>query len=400
MEKAYFENIESIIQQLISAAQHKITVAVAWFTNQVLYDELIRALKREVSVKILMLDDLLNRSEFGLDFGMLINNGADIRLANPKSGTMHNKFCVIDDNVITGSYNWTYHANKNHENIIIVGESGVVDSYCEHFEKLFNDGTPISMPYEHLKWTDVKEGDFSEKRRIIYLDVMAKNDENRKIRGDKLISLNDAYKSGNTEEMEKASSLPIEEKLRTITDVLTSCAHDFELKLWEENITEKPRDNVDGHCNLSKWIFLPYDIVDGTNHREYIRGQLITYNSIRIILAGGYDLKIYDKQFVEVIKRYDNKKRGYNWYKDIPEKLLCIEHAQMFFYKFPSPMYNTSQPRTWPNTIPREISTIDVFGIAKEVIGDKVVFYDGWNPEERGQKIQNKFFTKYNHETD
>lgn len=61
--------------------------------------------------------------------------------------------------------------------------------------------------------------------------------------------------------------------------------------------------------------------------------------------------------------------------------------AQMFFYEFPSPMYNTSQPRTWPNTTPREISAIDVFGIAKEVNGDKVVFYDGWNPEERGQKI-------------
>lgn len=394
MEKAYFENIESIIQQLISAAQHKITVAVAWFTNQVLYDELIRALKREVSVKILMLDDLLNRNEFGLDFGLLAQNGADVRFANSKSGTMHNKFCVIDDKVITGSYNWTYHANKNHENIIIVDEPGVVDSYCEQFEKLFNEGTPISIPYEHLKWTDVKEGDFTEYRRNIFRDVMAKNDENKDIRRAKLISLNDAYKSGKPEELAKASSLPTEENLRTITDVLTSCTHDFELKLWEENRIGKPKDNVDGHYRLSKWIFLPYEIVEGTNHREYIKGKLKTYSSRHNIWAGGHDLEIYDKQFVEVIKRYDNDKRGYHWYKDIPDKLLCIEHAQMFFYKFPSPMYNTSQPRTWPNTTPREISAIDVFGIAKEVNGDKVVFYDGWNPEERGQKIQNKFFSK------
>ncbi len=392
MEKAYFENIESIIQQLISAAQHKITVAVAWFTNQVLYDELIRALKREVSVKILMLDDLLNRSEFGLDFGMLINNGADIRLANPKSGTMHNKFCVIDDNVITGSYNWTYHANKNHENIIIVDEPGVVDSYCEQFEKLFNEGTPISIPYEHLKWTDVKEGDFTEYRRNIFRDIMAKNDENRDIRRAKLISLNDAYKSGKPEELAKASSLPTEENLRTITDVLTSCTHDFELKLWEENITGKPKDNVDGHYRLSKWIFLPYEIVK--DRREYIKGQLRTYNSLRSFAAGGHDIKIYDSQFIEVIKRYDNKNKSIHWYKDIPEKILCIEYAQMFFFEFPSPMYNTSQPRTWGNATPREISAIDVFGIAKEVNGDKVVFYDGWNPRERGKKIQNKFFSK------
>ena len=68
--------------------------------------------------------------------------------------------------------------------------------------------------------------------------------------------------------------------------------------------------------------------------------------------------------------------------------------AQMFFYEFPSPMYNTSQPRTWGNATQREISAIDVFGIAKDVNGDKVVFYDGWDPQQRGQKIQNKFFSK------
>ena len=392
MTLSYFEKIEEQITSSISEAKDRIYVAVAWFSNHVIFDELIRALKREVRVKILILDDLLNRNEFGLNFGIIENNGADVRLTNPKSGTMHNKFCVIDDKVITGSYNWTYHANKNHENIIIVDEPRVVDSYCEQFEKLFNEGTPISIPYEHLKWTDVKEGDFMEYRRNILRDVMAKNDENRDVRRAKLISLNNAYRSGKPEELAEASSLPTEEYLRTITDVLTSCAHDFELKLWEENITGKPLENVDGHDRLSKWIFLPYEIVK--DRREYIKGQLRTYNSLRSFAAGGHDIKIYDSQFIEVIKRYDNKNKSIHWYKDIPEKILCIEYAQMFFLEFPSPMYNTSQPRTWGNATQKEISAIDVFGIAKEVNGDMVVFYDGWNPEERGQKIQNNFFSK------
>lgn len=394
MVNVYFDNIENIISQQITSSKKKTFVAVAWFTNNTLFNDLICATKRNVELKVVILDDILNRNEFGLDFGLLAQNGADVRLANQKNGTMHNKFCVIDDKVITGSFNWTYHANKNHENIIIVDEPGVVDSYCEQFEKLFNDGTPISIPYEYLKWTDVKEGDFMEYRRNILRDVMAKNDENKDIRRAKLISLNNAYKSGKPEELAKASSLPTKEHLRTITDVLTSCTHDFELKLWEENIIGKPKDNVDGHDKLSKWIFLPYEIVEGTNHREYIKGELMTYSSRHDIWAGGHDLEIYDKQFVEVIKRYDNDKRGYHWYKDIPEKLLRIELAQMFFYEFPSPMYNTSQPRTWGNATQREISAIDVFGIAKEVNGDKVVFYDGWNPEERGQMIQNKFFSQ------
>ena len=33
---------------------------------------------------------------------------------------MHNKFCVIDrSTVINGSYNWSYKARQNHENITV-----------------------------------------------------------------------------------------------------------------------------------------------------------------------------------------------------------------------------------------------------------------------------------------
>ena len=66
----------------------------------------------------------------------------------------------------------------------------------------------------------------------------------------------------------------------------------------------------------------------------------------------------------------------------------------MFYYQFPSPMYNKSQPRTWPNSMPGTILGIDIFGIAKKVDGDKVVFYEGWDPQKRGEKIMNEFFVK------
>jgi phosphatidylserine/phosphatidylglycerophosphate/cardiolipin synthase-like enzyme len=87
---------------------------------------------------------------FGLDFGLLAQNGADVRLANQKNGTMHNKFCVIDDKVITGSYNWTYHANLNNENIVVIDESDIVNGFCIQFDNLFNTSIPIDLPYEHL----------------------------------------------------------------------------------------------------------------------------------------------------------------------------------------------------------------------------------------------------------
>ena len=260
MTLSYFEEIEKQIINKISSSQSSVFVAVAWFTNQLLFDSLTDAIKNNVAVKVLILDDILNRNEFGLDFGVLSKLGADVRFARSDSGTMHNKFCIIDNMVITGSYNWTYHANKNDENILITDEESVVDRYREEFDRLFGAATPIPLPYEHLKWTDVKEGDFSELRRNIFRDVIAKNDENCELKRIKLINLDHAYKSGDAGELAKVSSLATEQHLRTITDVLTSRSQDFAYKLWEENIVGEPFDNVDGHAYVGKWWFIPYGI--------------------------------------------------------------------------------------------------------------------------------------------
>ena len=126
MTKICFENIEKELSAAISNAEKRIFVAVAWFTNSRLFDGLTLALERRVEVEILILNDILNRNEFGLDFGVLSKLGAEVRFAKSNKGTMHNKFCIIDDLVITGSYNWTYLANNNSENILMTDEESVV----------------------------------------------------------------------------------------------------------------------------------------------------------------------------------------------------------------------------------------------------------------------------------
>ena len=80
--------------------------------------------------------------------------------------------------------------------------------------------------------------------------------------------------------------------------------------------------------------------------------------------------------------------------KLIPDSMLRIDFAKMFYYQFPTPMFNQSQPRTWKNTMPRTISAINVWGIVKEVDGDKIFFYDGWDPTTRGERIMKDFFIK------
>ncbi|MCR4834820.1 MAG: FAM83 family protein [Bacteroidaceae bacterium] len=219
MEQVCFSRIEDFLSANIASASERIYVAVAWFTNDVLFNELHKALKRKVEVKVILLNDILNRNEFGLNFGVLIENNADVRFASPSRGTMHNKFCIIDDKVITGSYNWTYYANTNDENIVLIDDPNIVVAYCKQFEKLFNVCEPTVLPYEHLKWIEIKEGDFIELRRNIIRDVRSHHDVNSKKKEEKLILLNKAFSSGNAEELVKASSF-------TIADVELIIGHD------------------------------------------------------------------------------------------------------------------------------------------------------------------------------
>ena len=388
MTQAYFENIERVISSIVASSQKSIQIAVAWFTNQRLCDCLVEALKRKVNVNFLLLDDILNRNEFGIDFGVLTKYGADVRFANSAKGTMHNKFCIIDDIVITGSYNWTYHANNNDENILLTEEPTVCDVYRQQFDALFKNGTPITLPYEHLKWTDVKEGDFSELRRNIYRDVVAENDENSELKRIKLINLDQAYKSGDAGELVKASSLATEQHFRTITDVLTSRSQDFTLKLWEENV--KGRQNTYGIC---KWWYIPYGINKDEYQCEYVNGVLKINAERDVFFAIGLELKIYDKEYIAAIKKVlGSETLSYTTRKNIPDYMLRINRAKMFYYQFPSPMYNKNQERMWKNYTQRTIAGINLFGIVKEVNDDKVVFYDGWAPQKRGEQIMKEFF--------
>ena len=396
MKQAYFENLQDVIQNQIISAHSKVYVAVAWFTNKILFDELKNVLQRNVDVKVLIHDDILNRNEFGLDFGKLVTLGAEVRFSNSNERTMHNKFCIIDDLVITGSYNWTYHANMNRENILMIDEEGVVESYREEFDRLFDDAIPIPQPYEYLKWTNVKEEDFSELRRNIFRDVIVNNDENRELKRIKLINLNNAYKSGDTEELAKASALATEQHLRTIMDVLTSRSQDFTYRLWEENIVGIPcATNVDGYSYIGEWYYIPQSIKEDNSHREYINGILKTKFGREHIFCNCMDLNIYDEKYISTIKIIlGTKSLSDETRKLIPDILLRIDKAKMFFYKFPSQMYNINQSKLSENGMPRLRGGINLFGIAKEIRVDEIVFHDGWDPNERGEKIMEKFFVK------
>lgn len=383
MGQVYFDNIEQIISSLISSAEKRVHVAVAWFTNKSLFDELLIALQRDIDIKVLILDDVLNRNEFGLDYGILANNGANIRFASSQKGIMHNKFCIIDNKVITGSYNWTYHANLNNENIVVIDESDIVDGFNAQFDNLFNTATHIALPYEHLKWTDINEGDFTELRRTIFRDVVAKNDESKELKRIKLVNLDHAYKSGNPEELATACSLPTEQQFRTITDVLTSTMKKYRGELFyllDLDFDEQPADVR--FSTIDKWIFIPDHFGVNNNHEKYVRGHLHFYNwyKRRKVTYKKFKIDIYDEAFISNLNKYFNDGMDISC---IPENIICIHLAKLFVYKHPTEIYTKTT---------NKIRAIAVFCIVKENNNDNIEYYEGWDPKSRGEIIVEKFF--------
>jgi hypothetical protein len=135
--KAYFQNIESVIAEQLLAAQKSIKVAVCWFVNDRLFQLLLKK-QEDVSVSLIIDYNEINFNPKGLNFQELQDLGAEVYVMTEGSNRMHHKFCVIDDfKVITGSYNWTYKAEKiNFENIVISDSQEIASPFIESFSKI------------------------------------------------------------------------------------------------------------------------------------------------------------------------------------------------------------------------------------------------------------------------
>ena len=138
--EAYFTGIQDIIVYHISHAKESLKIAMAWFTNPVIFNYLLRACKRGVQIKLLINNDKINNRLNGLPFDKLIQNNVVLYIAEPPS-LIHHKFCIIDDRmVIDGSYNWTVGAETNNdENIVVIENGKVIDTFLKAFTNLLGE---------------------------------------------------------------------------------------------------------------------------------------------------------------------------------------------------------------------------------------------------------------------
>ena len=135
--ESYFKHIGRHILDNTSTVTESLQIAVAWFTNDNIFNHLLDLLNRQIKIELIVVNDSINNRDSGLDFNKFIALGGHFYFAN-SSSLMHHKFLLIDkQKLITGSYNWTYNAEyRNSENITISTDNSLIENFAKEFEKL------------------------------------------------------------------------------------------------------------------------------------------------------------------------------------------------------------------------------------------------------------------------
>lgn len=133
--EAYFHNLEKQVLEALDEAKVSICVAMAWFTNEKIKEKLLEKKAAGVDIDIVVYDDGVNKKH-GVDLSDLPH----IFVKGSKSGIMHHKFCIIDNQrVLSGSYNWTNNAEtRNDENVTILIDPNRASDFSVEFKKLKN----------------------------------------------------------------------------------------------------------------------------------------------------------------------------------------------------------------------------------------------------------------------
>lgn len=134
---AHFIDIQNQILAELDKSRVSISVAMAWFTNERLFEKLVEKQNLGVKVELVIYNDGVN-AKHGIDFSQFDT----VKIRSERGGIMHDKFCVIDNQVIiTGSYNWSDNAEfRNEENITVMENPKLAIEYSVKFRELKKQG--------------------------------------------------------------------------------------------------------------------------------------------------------------------------------------------------------------------------------------------------------------------
>ena len=134
-QEILFQNIRDQIIEEIRAAKYMIWISVAWFTDSILYQELLKKKAQGVTIEIVLDDnDKNHHADFSLEAEFPVYC---ITVKSYYTNIMHEKFCIIDlYTVIHGTFNWTKAANFNKEHISVDKNHTTAEAFADEFMKL------------------------------------------------------------------------------------------------------------------------------------------------------------------------------------------------------------------------------------------------------------------------
>lgn len=156
------DDIQEVLLDALSESKIKTLVAVAWLTDKTLFSKLLDLQKKGVNVEVIIANHESNHNS-GINYSDLSDAGGEIIIMGDGEGIMHNKFCIIDYNIVCmGSYNWTYSARSRNQEFLNIemGNARMVDDFVQEFKRLKEmSGTSLEF----------STPDLSETLQILYL---------------------------------------------------------------------------------------------------------------------------------------------------------------------------------------------------------------------------------------
>lgn len=132
-----FNEIKDTIIQGIRNAKYTIWIAVAWFTDVEIHNELLLKKKSGVNIRIITSDEpsngyIIDKLESNFDVKKIPRSGWNDR------NRLHDKFCIIDlEYVMHGSYNWSSNARNNEETWATALDRDFVNKFADEFLRLY-----------------------------------------------------------------------------------------------------------------------------------------------------------------------------------------------------------------------------------------------------------------------
>lgn len=132
------KKVKKILIDHLESAQNHVCVAVAWFTDILLFNKLLELQQRSVRVEVIITNHEFNQT-CANNFELINKNGGFFSEVGNDENLMHMKFCVIDYNiVISGSANWSNKAftSNNEEITIVENHPQRANDFIDEFNRL------------------------------------------------------------------------------------------------------------------------------------------------------------------------------------------------------------------------------------------------------------------------